>query len=203
MADAMIQKVCVQPSSGFPAATGKKMAEGSDAGPGVSPSTGASAADPIAAGSHDKENWPAGGVRTCSRRRSPLPSWYQRTPLRDMTTIVRTMESRRQEKGSLSAVKPPVAEIEDEGIGELAWSPSAPVSSCSCLHIFIDEATPVAATEGRYSVPGIAAHRMIQATITDCDDKGCRKSTEKLNFGKLKKDLPAKTARRSSLMRMR
>lgn len=85
----MIQKVCVQPSSGFPAATGKKMAEGSDAGPGVGPSTGASAADPIAAGSHDKENWPVGGVRTCSRRRSPLPSWYQRTPLRDVSAIVR------------------------------------------------------------------------------------------------------------------
>ncbi|XP_031500879.1 uncharacterized protein LOC116264675 [Nymphaea colorata] len=210
MADTIAQKPCVQPSSGFCPATGKKMAGHSDAGRGVCPSTEASAGNPIAADSHDKENCTAGGVRICSRRRSPLPSWYHRTPLRDVTAIVRAMESRKHEKKSLSAVNSPVGEIADEGIGEASpvskvstWSsPCTPVSSSSPLHIFVDEATPVAATGRRYSVAWMAAQWMIPAAVTSCDDKGCRRSTQELNFGKVK-DFPARIAQRSSLMSMR
>jgi hypothetical protein len=40
----------------------------------------------------NKENVPpAGVVRASPKRRSPLPDWYPRTPLRDITSVVKVM----------------------------------------------------------------------------------------------------------------
>jgi hypothetical protein len=42
--------------------------------------------------SSNKENVPpVGALRTAPKRRSPLPDWYPRTPLRDITSIVKVM----------------------------------------------------------------------------------------------------------------
>lgn len=42
--------------------------------------------------SNNKENVPpAGAVRARPKRRSPLPDWYPRTPLRDITSIVKVL----------------------------------------------------------------------------------------------------------------
>ncbi|THU67412.1 hypothetical protein C4D60_Mb05t24360 [Musa balbisiana] len=47
----------------------------------------------------DKENIPPSLVvtarRRVGRRKSPLPSWYPRTPLRDVTVVVNALERRR------------------------------------------------------------------------------------------------------------
>ncbi|KAJ8504414.1 hypothetical protein OPV22_005300 [Ensete ventricosum] len=47
----------------------------------------------------DKENIPPSRVVTARRRvgtrKSPLPSWYPRTPLRDVTVVVNALERRR------------------------------------------------------------------------------------------------------------
>ncbi|XP_077249546.1 protein GIGAS CELL1-like [Tasmannia lanceolata] len=45
--------------------------------------------------SDDKENIPPEGSRSIRRRKGPLPSWYPRTPLRDITSIVKALERRR------------------------------------------------------------------------------------------------------------
>ena len=43
--------------------------------------------------SSNKENVPPMGfLRTTPKRRSPLPDWYPRTPLRDITSIVKVMQ---------------------------------------------------------------------------------------------------------------
>ncbi|PUZ76331.1 hypothetical protein GQ55_1G281500 [Panicum hallii var. hallii] len=45
--------------------------------------------------SSNKENVPpVGALRTAPKRRSPLPDWYPRTPLRDITSIVKALERR-------------------------------------------------------------------------------------------------------------
>ncbi|RCV07067.1 hypothetical protein SEVIR_1G218100v4 [Setaria viridis] len=45
--------------------------------------------------SSNKENVPpVGTLRTAPKRRSPLPNWYPRTPLRDITSIVKALERR-------------------------------------------------------------------------------------------------------------
>ncbi|WOK95408.1 hypothetical protein Cni_G04115 [Canna indica] len=43
----------------------------------------------------NKENIPPPGVVTARRRKSPLPHWYPRSPLRDITVIVNALERRR------------------------------------------------------------------------------------------------------------
>lgn len=46
--------------------------------------------------SSNKENvTPVGAVRSAPKRRSPLPDWYPRTPLRDITSIVKALERSR------------------------------------------------------------------------------------------------------------
>ncbi|CAN6360664.1 unnamed protein product [Urochloa humidicola] len=40
--------------------------------------------------SSNKENVPPVGVLIAPKRRSPLPDWYLRTPLRDITSIVKS-----------------------------------------------------------------------------------------------------------------
>ncbi|KAK9664969.1 hypothetical protein RND81_14G080900 [Saponaria officinalis] len=45
----------------------------------------------------DQENRTPGSVRQSQRRRSLLPSWHPRTPLRDITAIARAIERRRAE----------------------------------------------------------------------------------------------------------
>nr|CAB3447085.1 unnamed protein product [Digitaria exilis] len=48
----------------------------------------------------DKENVPpAGSVKVARKIRSPLPDWYPRTPLRDITSIVKALERSRLEDG--------------------------------------------------------------------------------------------------------
>lgn len=43
--------------------------------------------------SSNKENVPpVGAVRAAPKRRSPLPDWYPRTPLRDITSIVKVVD---------------------------------------------------------------------------------------------------------------
>jgi hypothetical protein len=43
--------------------------------------------------SSNKENVPpVGAVRVAPKRRSPLPDWYPRTPLRDITSIVKVVD---------------------------------------------------------------------------------------------------------------
>lgn len=37
---------------------------------------------------------PVGAVKTAPKSRSPLPDWYPRTPLRDITSIVKALERR-------------------------------------------------------------------------------------------------------------
>ncbi|XP_066317535.1 protein POLYCHOME-like [Miscanthus floridulus] len=45
----------------------------------------------------NKENVPpAGAARAKPKRRSPLPDWYPRTPLRDITSIVKALEKRNR-----------------------------------------------------------------------------------------------------------
>ncbi|XP_062219488.1 protein GIGAS CELL1-like [Phragmites australis] len=45
--------------------------------------------------SSNKENVPpVSAVRATPKRRSPLPDWYPRTPLRDITSIVKALERR-------------------------------------------------------------------------------------------------------------
>ncbi|TKW40019.1 hypothetical protein SEVIR_1G218400v4 [Setaria viridis] len=45
----------------------------------------------------NKENVPpVGTVKTAPKSRSPLPDWYPRTPLRDITSIVKALERRSQ-----------------------------------------------------------------------------------------------------------
>ncbi|TVU06159.1 hypothetical protein EJB05_49358, partial [Eragrostis curvula] len=45
--------------------------------------------------SSNKENVPpAGAVRAAPKERSPLPDWYPRIPLRDITSIVKALERR-------------------------------------------------------------------------------------------------------------
>ncbi|XP_062222904.1 protein GIGAS CELL1-like [Phragmites australis] len=47
--------------------------------------------------SNNKENVPpAWAVTAAPKRRSPLPDWYPRTPLRDITSIVKAVERRRR-----------------------------------------------------------------------------------------------------------
>ncbi|KAJ1258161.1 hypothetical protein BS78_10G053300 [Paspalum vaginatum] len=44
----------------------------------------------------NKENEPpANAVTAAPKRRSPLPDWYPRTPLRDITSIIKALEKRR------------------------------------------------------------------------------------------------------------
>ncbi|TVU29485.1 hypothetical protein EJB05_21051, partial [Eragrostis curvula] len=46
--------------------------------------------------SSNKENVPpAGAMMAAPKRRSPLPDWYPRTPLRDITSIVKALERKR------------------------------------------------------------------------------------------------------------
>lgn len=46
--------------------------------------------------SNNKENVPpVGALRATPKRRTPLPDWYPRTPLRDITSIVKAIERRR------------------------------------------------------------------------------------------------------------
>ncbi|KAK3158337.1 hypothetical protein QOZ80_2AG0135830 [Eleusine coracana subsp. coracana] len=48
--------------------------------------------------SNNKENMPpAGAMRAAPKRRSPLPDWHPRTPLRDITSIVEALERRRSQ----------------------------------------------------------------------------------------------------------
>ncbi|PUZ76332.1 hypothetical protein GQ55_1G281600 [Panicum hallii var. hallii] len=43
----------------------------------------------------NKENVPpAGAVKAAPKRRTPLPEWYPRTPLRDITSIIKALERR-------------------------------------------------------------------------------------------------------------
>ncbi|CAN6232257.1 unnamed protein product [Urochloa humidicola] len=44
--------------------------------------------------SSNKENVPPVGALIAPKRRSPLPDWYPRTPLRDITSIVKALERR-------------------------------------------------------------------------------------------------------------
>ncbi|RLN08619.1 protein GIGAS CELL1-like [Panicum miliaceum] len=44
----------------------------------------------------NKENVPPAGAVKAAPKRSPLPDWYPRTPLRDITSIVKTLERRNR-----------------------------------------------------------------------------------------------------------
>ncbi|CAN6252123.1 unnamed protein product [Urochloa humidicola] len=47
----------------------------------------------------DKENVPpAGAIKAAPKSRSPLPDWYPRTPLRDITSIVKALERRSRQE---------------------------------------------------------------------------------------------------------
>ncbi|TVU29484.1 hypothetical protein EJB05_21050, partial [Eragrostis curvula] len=56
--------------------------------------------------SSNKENVPpAGAVTAAPKKRSPLPDWYPRTPLRDITSIVKALERRRSRLEDAAALQ--------------------------------------------------------------------------------------------------
>nr|CAB3447084.1 unnamed protein product [Digitaria exilis] len=61
--------------------------------------------------SSNKENVPPVGALAAPKRRSLLPDWYPRTPLRDITSIVKAMERRSRLKDT--AARQPILWTED------------------------------------------------------------------------------------------
>nr|CAB3450211.1 unnamed protein product [Digitaria exilis] len=61
--------------------------------------------------SSNKENVPPVGALAAPKIRSPLPDWYPRTPLRDITSIVKAMERRSRLQDA--AARQPILWTED------------------------------------------------------------------------------------------
>ncbi|XP_039130198.1 protein GIGAS CELL1 [Dioscorea cayenensis subsp. rotundata] len=91
---------------------------------------GASPRSPMVIAVDNKENLPP--WRSARRRRSPLPAWYPRTPLRDITVIVRALERSRARMEAAAAERRRLG-IGTESSPRLLLSPSPlpPVSSPS------------------------------------------------------------------------
>ncbi|CAN6273294.1 unnamed protein product [Urochloa humidicola] len=59
----------------------------------------------------NKENVPPAGAVKAAPKRSPLPDWYPRTPLRDITSIVKALERRSRPEDAAS--RQHIQQIED------------------------------------------------------------------------------------------
>ncbi|XXG46204.1 hypothetical protein AAC387_Pa02g1114 [Persea americana] len=80
--------------------------------------------------SDNKENIPPGSSTSRGRRRtrlrkSPLPSWYPRTPLRDITAIVNAMERRRSRLRAVAELRRRTQESANSSPFPLRTSPLA------------------------------------------------------------------------------
>ncbi|KAK3154506.1 hypothetical protein QOZ80_2BG0191360 [Eleusine coracana subsp. coracana] len=95
--------------------------------------------------SNNKENMPpAGAMRAAPKRRSPLPDWYPRTPLRDITSIVKALERRRSQLEDAAAQQ----QLEDPSTsvqGELSVPQSTPqTQEILAVDAFSPDSTQVA-----------------------------------------------------------
>ncbi|KAF8765873.1 hypothetical protein HU200_008392 [Digitaria exilis] len=70
--------------------------------------------------SSNKENVPpVGALRTAPKRRSPLPEWYPRTPLRDIISIVKAMERRSRLQDAVSRQQTPWTEDSSRSVDSI------------------------------------------------------------------------------------
>ncbi|XP_073010859.1 uncharacterized protein [Typha latifolia] len=91
----------------------------------------------------NKENipppWAVAARRRARGRKSPLPSWYPRTPLRDITAIVNAVERRRRTRAAAiqQSIQGPEASLQSgnvttsltEEVGGSSQTPPVPVGS--------------------------------------------------------------------------
>ncbi|THU51996.1 hypothetical protein C4D60_Mb06t36950 [Musa balbisiana] len=95
----------------------------------------------------DKENIHPSRAATCRRRprnrKSPLPSWYPRTPLRDITIIVNALERRMRERAARARhrnANPEASPVTNPAVDELNASEHTPVGEA--LPSDVSDASP-------------------------------------------------------------
>ncbi|KAJ4824161.1 hypothetical protein Tsubulata_035998 [Turnera subulata] len=151
-----------------------------------------------------RENVPPPGSARRGRGRgspSPLPSWYPRTPLRDITAVVRAIERRRDRlRGSdgqetRSPLSFPAAAHQDHSRGFMSPSPTLQVKRCpptvgKVSKILLDIASPA---------PGDSESLTPQKKLLDSIDTVEKVVLEELQ--KLKRTPSAKKAERERRVR--
>ncbi|KAK3140779.1 hypothetical protein QOZ80_5AG0405660 [Eleusine coracana subsp. coracana] len=128
--------------------------------------------------SSNKENVPpAGALRAAPKRRSPLPDWYPRTPLRDITSIVKALERCRL-RGSASRQQ--LQRTEDSSLLDpTTQDPSSiqdvatPATSSAKDKLTTSPSTPVCSLQ-------ITPSRPIDPVLSDLLEKELSSSIEKI-----------------------
>ncbi|CAL9194560.1 protein POLYCHOME-like [Musa acuminata AAA Group] len=101
----------------------------------------------------DKENIHPSRAATARRRprnrKSPLPSWYPRTPLRDITIIVNALERRMRERAARARQRnanPEASPVTDPAVDEMNASEHTPVGEALPSDVFSDASPSPAAS---------------------------------------------------------
>ncbi|PVH35650.1 hypothetical protein PAHAL_7G236800 [Panicum hallii] len=142
-------------------------------------------AKPLARQAHtassNKENVPPVGVlRTAPKRRSPLPDWYPRTPLRDITSIVKTLERSRLQD---AAARQQIQWTADSSVDPITAVQAESTPTTEEAQAVATPATSLADGKLKTSSPSDCS---LQATPSKPNDSALADLTEKKLSGSIK-----------------